>query len=312
MPLTSFKGTSQYGNALLSQAVEFGLISYFNWSFLGIGAFDNITLGLAAPYGGNKYTLQTVHDPYFNDGQVWQSFRANWVWETGIGYQYQPISISGVYLNNTFYPTSTTGQYSYYLDYPNGRVVFNNPQTGTLNLEYSYRNVYVTNAEEPWFKEIMFNSYRADFSNFTSGSGIYSRKGMDRLQLPAVVVEVVPNVSAKPYALGGGHWIDNDVLFHVFAETKYDADNIHDTIFLQVDSTFYSLDINQMIQNNVFPLDVNGSLAPSGLQFPQLLQNPYIYCVSYWQDVRTQQIGSISQRLYGRQIRATIRSAVAA
>lgn len=305
MPYDSFTGVQEYANAYLNQNLRWSLAAFLNWSFLNIGGFDNITLNVVAPYGGRNDQLKMVHDPYYTDGCVWQAFRHNWVWETGINYTYQPINISGVYLNNQFYNISTTGTYQYILDYPNGRVIFNNPQTGNLYMEYSYRNVYVCSANESWFKEVMYTSYRSDDWKFAVGSGIYQTIGNSRVQLPAVVIELVDNRQFKGYGLGGGHYVKQDVILHVIAENEFDRDNLVDILSFQADKTLYISNLNTLISNNKLPLDANGSRVSGFLNYSQILTNPYLAGKLIIENPTTQKIGAISQSLYGGQVRFT-------
>lgn len=139
----SFKGVNNLGDSLLSDQLESNLFAWCTWSSLGIGAFANITLPASGAYGGTPSLLRLSEDPNYQSGQVWEGFRKDWVWETGVNYAYQPIRVSGVYVNGTFQPVTGTGTYAHTIDYPAGQVVFNNPISPSSNVqcEFSYRTV---------------------------------------------------------------------------------------------------------------------------------------------------------------------------
>src|SRR5690606_24942466 len=131
-------------------------------------------------------------DPSYTAGQVWEAARKEWIWEDNAEYEdknsitHSPIEVSGVYINGNF---SSSG---FYIDYPNGRVVFDDVQTGPVQAEYSYRVVQtLISSREPWFKELQAGSFRVDDTGFSVvGSGGWNTLAQSRVQLPAVVIEI--------------------------------------------------------------------------------------------------------------------------
>ena len=125
-----FKGVSNIGETQLLTEIENNLKQYVDWSMLCIGGWTDViiqTPDVDDGYGGSQETLRWVEDPSYNNGQVWQGFRKDWVYESGINFEvdgtgYDPINIqdSGVSINGTF---QTTG---YYINYPLGQVIFDN------------------------------------------------------------------------------------------------------------------------------------------------------------------------------------------
>src|SRR4051812_17342520 len=99
-----------YGSYLLTEQIEGNLTSWLNWGLLSIGAFENITKGEQAVYTGDRSRLRPANDPRItstvNTSKVWQAHRPDWCWETGVNYATQPIDISGVWINNSFFPTT--------------------------------------------------------------------------------------------------------------------------------------------------------------------------------------------------------------
>lgn len=273
---TRFKGVNNIGDSLTNDQLASNMVEFLSWAFLGIGAFTNVNRPTSGYYGGMPYRLRLSEDPNYSKGQVWEGFRSNWVWESGIDYTaYSPVSISGVYLNNNFLPLNSSGHYSYKINYPLGRVVFASslPPNSQVEVNFSYKNINVCQADSPWFKELQFNSLRVDNSHFNLyGSGNWSTSAQNRLQLPAIVVEVVPRRTLKPYQQGGGQWIYQDVLFHIFAETSVERGNLMDILTYQKHKKIASFDKNIISSANAWPLDFDGSIAPSAVCYPDLIR----------------------------------------
>lgn len=279
MPTYSrLKGIRDISQFTLCDQLEDNLIQFFNWGLLGIGAFGNVTIGSpTGVYVGDTSRLRPLKDPYYIDGQAWEGFRQDWVWESGVEYFIQPIGISGVWVNHIFYPANTTGIYAHDTDYPRGRVVFDAPiadwQNTLVQAEYSYRLYSFQSADQPWFRQVMFESFRVDDSQFLQfSSGVWNVLADSRVQLPVVVVEVVPRRQIYGYELGGTSQIHQDILFHIFSENAYDRKRMMDIITYQKDKTLPLFDKNTVIQNNAWPLAWDGSIASGARAFPDLVK----------------------------------------
>ena len=123
-PHTKLANLSNAQDVTLSNILLDNLIAFYDWGFLDRGSFYNIKIPQSGIYGGDRHKLRLVDDPNYNDGQVWEGYRKNWVWESGINATTtQPTSISGVFVDGTFYATGNLSK-PFYVDYPNGRVVF--------------------------------------------------------------------------------------------------------------------------------------------------------------------------------------------
>lgn len=256
---TTFKGVRSVNDSLLSDQLETNLVSYFDWATLGIGGFSNVNIPTSGAFGGNQHQLAVVNDPRYIQGQVWQGFRKNWVHESGVENSAQPVSISGVYVNSSFIPLNS----GYYVNYPDGRVIFDVPVAlnSTVAIEYSYKHVDYNSAGVPWFKELQQNSYRVDDYHFRlRGSGTWNVFPENRVQLPAVIVEVTPGRTMRGSELGGGQIIKQDVSFHIFAETPFDKNQLIDIISYQRDKTILLYDKNVVRNSGQFPLDYRGSI----------------------------------------------------
>jgi hypothetical protein len=154
-------GVKNTQDSTLSTILLDNLVNFYDWGFLNKGGFDNIRIPSSGMYGGNKHVLKSVQDPNYTNGQVWQGFKENWVWETGVATTTQPIQISGIFVNNVFKPyayNSSIGQYSgsgYSINYNEGKIIFDTPvsTTSTVSLNYSYKWIKVDQAEGvPFFR----------------------------------------------------------------------------------------------------------------------------------------------------------------
>ena len=307
---TSLKGVTEIGDSLLGNQLEHGIIAFFQWGLLGIGGFFNNEDGTNA-YGYNPAQLRASEDANFTTetgkSKVWEGRRLDWVWESGVGYANgSPIGISGVTVGGTYYPIETAGNYSHYIDYPLGRVVFGSgiPTTTTVKCNHSSRWASFTTADAEWFKRILTNSNR-DQGFGISGSGERAWGGGGRVELPAVAVECVPMRVFQPLQLGGGQILRQDVTFTVIAETVWERNNLIDLITFQSDKTFYIYDLNQVLENDDFPLDYRG-MKVNNNQYPDLVGGAYRYKKCRLENMRTQETGIINNYLFGGVVRATI------
>ena len=279
---TELKGFTQIGDSTLTSIIQDNIIEFYDWGLLNKGNYFNITIPTSGQYGGDKHRLRLVDDPNYTKGQVWEAYRSNWVWQSGIDQADQPINISGVHVNGTFHSKTTTGTYAHHVNYPWGRVVFDSAidTSSTVTMEYSHKWVNVTYANSvPWFRELQSRSMRIDNSHFLQdASGDWSQLAGSRFQLPAIAIEMAPRRKNTPYQLGGGQYINTDVIFHVYAEDEYTRDKLVDIISFQDDKTVYLFDTNRMTTDNRFPLDYRGAKASGALTYPDLIKpsgSPY-------------------------------------
>jgi len=275
---------------MLEQSLKTNLVSFLEWGFLNIGGFANIRAG-SSGNGVSLSRLRPVQHPNYADGKVWEAFRGNWVWETGLTYSQQPIGISGVFINGAFHPNGEVGNYAFRLNYPLGYVIFASslPLDSQLNIEFSYKKVTVQGDNVPWFRELMNNSYRPDAPSFNQfGSGSWNSLATNRLQYPAVIVEVAPQTSFTPAAIGGHFYRDQDVIFHMFAENPGDGGKLRDIIKAQENKTIYLFDVDMVNASGRYGLNMNGSINPSAYMYPELLNPPpngFRYTRAYFKKV---------------------------
>ena len=272
--MTQFKSVRDINKPEFKENLRDSVITFADWGYLNMGAYYNVEVPTSGSYGGAAHQLRPVSDPRFTDGQVWEGFRKNWVWESGLpGQSTQPIQISGVYVDGSFSGIDS----GYYIDYPNGRVVFNTAisTSSTVTCEHSFKMVEVVDARDvPWFRNIQTRSFRVDDSNFQAGSGDWSALGETRLQLPAVVVEVVDNRDKTGYQIGDStHWARTDVLFHILAEDDSYASRLADALDRQEGKTVPLFDGAILNSQNRYPLDYRGAKTSNPLTYPDLVRS---------------------------------------
>ena len=242
-PHTRLANLNNAQDATLSNILLDNFIALYDWGLLDRGQFYSINIPESGIYGGDRHKLRLAGDPNYSSGQVWEGYRQNWVWESGISATTeQPIAISGVFVDDTFYATGNVSK-PFYIDYPNGRIVFDTALTSTssVQLEYSHKWVQVVPAQGiPWFRQIQQGSFRNEEGFQVSDSGGWVQLGQTRVQLPAIAVEVIPSRSLEGYQLGGGQWVNNDIIFYVISENHWECTNLVDSILYQNDRTICS------------------------------------------------------------------------
>ena len=291
MSKNELKGFNDVGESTLSTVIQDNMVEYFDWALLEKGNFFNISIPTTGQYGGSKHKLRLVDDPRYNSGQVWEGFRSNWVWQSGLSFNKQakviqstvedstyPLSkrvsgVSGVFVDGDFRPASGVGTYAHHIDHPRGRVVFDTaiPTTSTVQAEFSYKWINVTRANNAFFREIQYRSQRTDGDFNFVGSGDWSQLSETRLQLPVIAVETVKKREMTPYQLGGSQYVESDILFHVLAETEFTRDKLLDILSLQKDSHISLFDTDRVGRKNVYPLDWQGSPKVGSLRHPELV-----------------------------------------
>jgi hypothetical protein len=310
---TQLKGTTVFGKDSLTHNLLYGIIDFYNWGFLEIGGYSNVNRPTSSGvYGGSRYRLRYVNDPRYSAGQVWEGFRTNWVWETGVSPTTQPIQVSGVWKNNTY---STLNSLNAYVDYPNGRVIFNTPiaTTSTIDAEFSHRIVAIRDTETPYLQTLMYESYRVDKPDaLTSLSGNWSSLADTRTQLPCVGVEVSYDGSFSPYQIAGGQNVHKTVNFYIFAENRDHKDYIADIIASQNDRGIIIPDRFQMRTDPKYPLNVDFKGAVTGvykLQYPEIVawsgDGGFAWRTAYITNTRVQDLQPINGWLHRAKVSST-------
>tara|TARA_A100001201_G_scaffold26950_1_gene29763 strand:- start:205 stop:1185 length:981 start_codon:yes stop_codon:yes gene_type:complete len=279
------KGISGVFDSTLNNDIQDGLVEYFDWALLDKGNYFNVTLGELASNGEDMSRLRLSSNDSYAAGQVWEGFRENWIWQSGItvngldspivGTDDNVPGVSGVYIDGSFEPTSGVGQYKHHIDYFNGRVIFDNAiPTGTkVQVEHSYKYINVTYANNlPWYRELQTRTLQPTKEFLDSDDGAWNIPPESRTQLPVIAIEVVPQRSFRGYQLGGGQFVYTDVIFHCLAEDEITRNKLVDIVSLQNDKTIHLFNSNKINETQDFPIDYRGMPVSGALRYPDLIE----------------------------------------
>lgn len=266
---TTLQGITDISKKSADEILEDNVIEFLKWGFIDVGAFFNIVRDTSGVYSGEYDNLVCTRDPNYTAGQVWSSFRRDWIWESGTAVS-EPIRVSGVYVDGVYHPTGDAG-YEHYYDYPNGRVIFNTAisPTAQVEVEYSYRWINVVNSDVVPFLRTNQNSFRNEFQTYNSG--IYD-VGQVRLDLPCIAVDVPPMRSTRGYELGSPSRVSlNSISLHVLGEDGAAVKRIASALADQKEKTIHMFDSNEIADSGDFPLDYRGMTTASPKSYPQLV-----------------------------------------
>jgi hypothetical protein len=309
---TGFNNVNSIGENSLVTELEENIKTFLDWSFLNIGGFINVDIPTSGLYGGNFSDLKVSDQPGYTNGQVWQSAKKDWVWETGVSYSGSaPNNISGVRVSNNFYPAPTgSGQVGYYINYPLANIVFNKPLAAntSVKLEYAYRwcQVYKSSTD-PYLVELQGMTYDPVPAINQKDKGMYNLSSNHRVQMPCIIIEPISRSSSQPWHLGAYDFlIEQDMLLHVFAENTVDKNTISDIIRLQKQKTIWLYDIKKVVKSGVNPLDYRGSINNNGKNYYNLVTNQdYRWKKCHFKDISFSDMESKNKNLYWCTIRLT-------
>ncbi len=320
MSYLHLKGFNSVFDNNLTNELQDNMVEFLDWSLLQKGNYFNVTLGELSPNNFDYSNLRLSSNQHYASGQAWEGFRKNWVWQSGLNPPSDVTApfvsnnnavpgISGVYVNDTFYPSDTTGAYSHKVDYFNGRVVFDSAisSDSTVKAEYSYKYINVVYANSiPWLREIQYRNLEPNSFFNNQNRGDFTLPAEARVQLPAIAVEVVPRRTFSGYQVGGGQYVYTDVIFHCLAEDAYTRNQLLDMVSLQNEKTFFLFDSNMIAKSGDFPIDYRGVPVSGALRYPDLIQK---YSGTKRQvrikDVTVQNMDVINSNFYGGLVRAT-------
>lgn len=264
----------------LRSLLKLNLKLFLDMHFLRESSFINVSSGQLFYDGSDMSVLlpdTDADDTLFGttNGQVWQSPFRQFVYESGVPLDgtnvgIPPITPSGVYIEGAL-RLANDAQFGHAIDYINGRVIFNSPQSLDLkvNAAYSAREVRVG------FEHDFNQQYQRGFleskyttNPLTSMQIVYPSGGAQ--PFPAVFIEV-DNRSLTPYELGNRSAIIRDkVILHIWALDDLQRDNIVDILTSQWRK------VVPMINFNRAPLPLSGiynTLSPEYVPYQEMLRN---------------------------------------
>ena len=312
------KGFTSVHQSTLSNDIQDNLVEYFDWSLLEKGNYFNSTLGESSPSSQDYSRLRPSKNDNFGVGQAWEGFRKNWIWQSGVsgvagsdnpitGSNHEVPGISGVWVDDTFYASDSTGDYSHHVDYFNGRIVFDSaiPTGSKVQAEHSYKYINVIYANNlPWIQELQAKSLAVASNFLTNDKGDVHVPQEAKVQLPMIAVEVVPLRTFQGYQLGGGQVVSTDVIFHCIAEDEVTRNKLIDIVSLQNDKTICFFDSNKINTSSKFPIDYKGTPMPSALRYPDLVEQYYGGKMRLTK-ASVQQMQMIDSNIFGGVVRVT-------
>ena len=304
--MTTFNHITDIGQRDIVSSLEDNVKSFLDWSFLKIGGFVNVNIPAVTGNGPHKL-IPVSGDPSVTYPKTWESNRKDWIYETGVSYNNtSPNNIAGINLNGTFLPGPTgSGTYSYWINYPLGRVTFDNnvSATSSVTVSYSFRFIQVYKANEnSWWKDIRDNSYNPSIA--TTGTAYKA----NAIQLPAIVLETSPRSVSIPNELGStANILRQDLLLHIFTENPVHRNNIVDILLKQKDKALNLYNINKVVKNNIQSLNYRGEANISRLNYDQIVNNDY-YALKrcYIHDAVLSELQSFSASLHHGVVRWTM------
>lgn len=312
----SFIGINKYSAHTITTQLENNIVSFLDDGLLKIGAFGNVVESTQNLYGSDMSVLRPVENDGYTDYTVWQSPRKNWVYESVSGVNYSPITFSGITVSgvsgSAFYPAPTgNATLGYTINYKEGSVIFDNAinRRSKVTASYSYKlfDIEVANKSPIW-KSIQKKSFDpANFNNNYFASGDFTTPSEHRTQLPTIVVESVNRSKNMPWRLGDHSLLsEQKVLLHVIAENKIDRDKINDILNRQSTRTINLYDINKLVESGTYPLNFDGSVNPSGLEYDEILANSdYKWLTCRFKNITISDMIFYDIELYGSTIEIT-------
>lgn len=264
-----FKGVaSGFGGFELTDQILYNAKWWLDWNLANKGAYEIYTYNSASWYDDDESRLHLVPDERYEAGRVWEASAREFVWESGIsmgvGGAIDPFRVSGVYVEGSFYPTSSVGINRHHVDYLNGRIIFDEPKDSTddIRAEFTRRSIHVGFADDPEFRLMMLNAVE-NFQNDILPSGTPSRE--HQLWFPSIFIEDTDG-KGRGLQLGGGQIKTRNIVFHIFADNPQDRNLLKDWLDYQSRATFWMADLN----NVTFPFDQYGDIVAGVTNWPDM------------------------------------------
>lgn len=293
-----FKGINSagFGGYELTDQLMYNIKWFIDQGLVENGAYDIFQNGDQSFYDSTESRLHPVRDERFVDGIVWEGAGRSWVWESGLQVPsgaIEPFRVSGVYVDNDFFPQQTSGpcKYAHHVDYLNGRVLFEMPQnSGTkIEAEYARRNVHVSFAEQKEFRALMLKAFEEFLTDKSTSSNPIRE---NQIWLPSIFIEV-DSGEQRGLQLGGGQIKTRIVNLFIFADNPHDRNLLMDWLDKQSRSVFMMADLNQII----FPFDEFGDIVPGTTNWPDLVE-AYPYRKLRVVDGKMVKIDSLNSELF--------------
>jgi hypothetical protein len=105
--------------------------------------------------------------------------------------------------------------------------------------------------------------------------------------------------------LGGGQYVETDVLFHCLAEDEFTRNKLIDIVSLQNEKTIWMFDSNKIANSGDFPLDYMGVPVSGALRYPDLVSK-YPRGTMFLKNSAVQAMDLINTNFYAGIVRLTV------
>ena len=310
-----FKGVHSIGDRGLMNQLEVNLKYWFDWAFLKIGAWEDVDHTTPGVYGGDFSVLRLVTDPDpdYDQGQIWESCRKDWVWENDISYT---NAKSGDTITPYVVEIKVDGSVvtNYIVNYPQGQIIFDTAidVDSEVTAKYSSRQIqtYIAN-DTDWWNQLQFSSNRVDDEFFLqTDTGTWTIGSEKRIQMPTIIIEAVPRTRSTGLELGNGAmWVEQDVYCHVIAEDRRLRNDVMDALLRQFYKTIILFSTDAIATANDFPLNYRGEIEDADNTFP-MLSSLYPYARCQFVNIDAFQVESINPKLFNGIVKMTCKVAV--
>lgn len=301
----SFHNVTSISQRYSIASLEENIKCFLDSSFLEIGGFINVDTA-TVDMKGNQFNILK---PTESNPKIWQTARKDWVYETGINVDgSSPTAISGVYIDSNFVAgPNGSGSTTYHINYPMGYIVFDNniSTNSNVRLNYSYRYVQTYKSSDcVWWKELQKQTYL--LANHINKQSDYTIDSLHRIQMPAIMIEIVPGTESKPYGLGTtDNVIYQDIFFHILTENINQRNTLSEILLYQKEKYFRLFNSKEAVKNQKYTLDYRGSVNTSGYQYQDLVANfPSLWCNVY--NSTMVELNTFTSQLFGSVVKWTI------
>lgn len=269
------KNVNYFGQATNRTQIRENLIWYLRDSFLNAGGYYNISSGTIGFDGTDVSLLQPSYSPDHSSYTVWRGLSHEWVWEDSINPTYSdsvnPTRVTGVYVDDVFYPTGTTGTYEHKVDYNRGSIVFSNALSSGTKVwtERTERAAFVYPSESNEYRKIVYEHERV--FNDHPGSGQDTFASSLKAFMPSVFIDVTHGKNT-PYEIGSSaHFKKFRINCEIFSEDLRQFDFLRDACIGLENQAFTMFDSNEIQTSGDYPLKYDGTLNPNPQSFSGLV-----------------------------------------
>lgn len=273
--MNQLKGFDSVFDTTINNQLLDNIVDFFDFGLLQKGNYFNVDVR-ETDSNNKDYSKLDYIDLNYIEGLVFEGFRTNWVWQNNISYIPPPNIANELYIDGELSTKNTAGR-EYKIDFYNGRIIFNNQDSSVSNrvtknsiiqLAYSYKYIHVIYADAlPWIQEIKSKT----LYDLNSSDNKFHINEM-KVQLPTIAIEIVPNKSMEGYQLGGGQYIQTDVIVHCISENNIELNKLVDIVSFQNDKTIKMFDSNKVKTFNAYPINYDGTIKSNPLTFKDLVE----------------------------------------